>query len=374
MSAQAQLAALRRRRFNFDLDDPARFAREGGWRRDEYRQPLPGEPPGEPVEGGSWAVACRLVRDYEFVDPALVRALFERNAKLEGRDMLLELQALGLRIRVGVRVGSVIDELRSDSSGGARVWGWEYRTLEGHIEQGQRFFEVWKHLGSGAVEFRTHAFSRSAYANPLLRLGFLLLGRNRQAEFGQRACERMARLTAAQLQPGEPSRPPERAADRMKLLVLYIQDHLAVLVGATELARRIHRESRSEQIRALLARAAAQFADDRAAAERLLREIGGRPAPAKELAAWTAEKIGRLKANGNPTGYSPLTRAVELEGLGLALAADRALWVAVERTGPEPARAEAGVRAALLAELAQECERLRLEAVDVAFVSNDRRL
>ena len=34
---------------------------------------------------------------------------------------------------------------------------------------------------------------------------------------------------------------------------------------------------------------------------------------AKDGAAWVAEKLGRLKTNGQLTGYSPLSRLVELE-------------------------------------------------------------
>jgi hypothetical protein len=34
---------------------------------------------------------------------------------------------------------------------------------------------------------------------------------------------------------------------------------------------------------------------------------------------WTAEKLGRLKPNGQITGYSPLSRLVELEGLHVGI-------------------------------------------------------
>jgi hypothetical protein len=81
-----------------------------------------------------------------------------------------------------------------------RVWGWNYRTLEGHLEMGQIDFEVWKWLDSGDVEFRIRAFSRrAAIANPVVRVGFRVFGRREQLRFARNACARMARLTEAAL-------------------------------------------------------------------------------------------------------------------------------------------------------------------------------
>ena len=57
------------------------------------------------MRGGAWHVACRLVEDYRIADPAIVRAILEPGAPLEGRDMLLELRLYRvLRIHAGVRV------------------------------------------------------------------------------------------------------------------------------------------------------------------------------------------------------------------------------------------------------------------------------
>jgi uncharacterized protein (UPF0548 family) len=114
--------------------------------------------------------------------------------------MLLILHALRLRIYAGVRVGGVADETRSDDGRPVRVFAWNYQTLEGHVESGRRDFEVWKRLDTGEVEFRTHAISRPAETSPIIRLGFRLLGRHKQVEFGRRACSRMAALTEAGLQ------------------------------------------------------------------------------------------------------------------------------------------------------------------------------
>ena len=85
--------------------------------------------------------------------------------------MLLELRALGLvSVHVGVRVGEVYDEERAVDGRQARVFGWNYRTLEGHVEEGQMNWEVWKWVDSGDVQFHVHAVSRPApIPNPIVR-------------------------------------------------------------------------------------------------------------------------------------------------------------------------------------------------------------
>lgn len=188
---------------NFDPQDRSQRTAANGWGADDYRQALAPEPPGAPVAHGSWEVARRLMRDYEFADPAIVRAVYHPDQPLENRDMLLEARFHGLRFHLGVRVGAVHDETRSVDGRRARVWGWNYRTLQGHLEMGQMDYEVWKWLDTGEVEFRIHSFSRtSRIANPIVALGFRLLGPRERRKFLTHACERMARLTVAELGDG----------------------------------------------------------------------------------------------------------------------------------------------------------------------------
>jgi uncharacterized protein (UPF0548 family) len=209
-----RLASLSRRDLNFD---PAvlRHARpEDGWTVTDLCQPLPPEPPGTPVEGGSWDVARALMQGYEFADPSIVRAYYDPAAPLEGRNMLLKLQALGLFwLFVGVRVGEVYDQMRSKPSGDVRVWGWNYRTLDGHVEVGQMDWEVWKWPESGAVEFHVHAVSRPApIANPVVRLGFRLLRGRERDVFLQSTKVRMRRFTELALADRDREEPLRSAA------------------------------------------------------------------------------------------------------------------------------------------------------------------
>jgi uncharacterized protein (UPF0548 family) len=201
---------------NFELADPEGFDPDEGWLSDDYCQPLPPERPGPPVPGGSWEIAQGLMRTYEFADPSIVRAVYYPDRPLEERDMLLEVRFYGLRFRLGVRVGGVVDETRQVDGREVRVWGWNYRTLQGHLEMGQMDYEVWKWLDTGEVEFHTCRFSqRSRVGNPIVRLGVRVFGRRQQVKFAEHACERMARLTAAALSDSDDAEGTSRVADEV---------------------------------------------------------------------------------------------------------------------------------------------------------------
>jgi uncharacterized protein (UPF0548 family) len=207
--ARRALAALADKGFNFDPDQAEHFTTANGWHVDDYIQPLPPEPAGPPAPVGSFEVARRLMADYEFADPAIVRAVYAPESPLDRRDMLLEGRFWGLRFHFGVRVGGLVDEETAVDGRRLRRWGWNYRTLQGHLEMGQMDYEVGKWLDSGEVEFRIHVVSRPAHIpNPVIRLGFRLFGRRVQRRFARHACQRMARLTAAGARAGVAAEDP----------------------------------------------------------------------------------------------------------------------------------------------------------------------
>ncbi len=116
-----RLLALRDRRINYDPE--AAHDPEHGWRIDDYCEPLPSEPPGDPVDGGPFEVAQKLLRDYKVADPAMVVAHYDHNAELEGRNMLLEVHFYGLVSYAGCRVGPLTDEEREEDGRPVRIWG-----------------------------------------------------------------------------------------------------------------------------------------------------------------------------------------------------------------------------------------------------------
>lgn len=101
-----------------------------------------------------------------------------------------------------------------------------------------------------------------------------------------------------------------------------------------------------------------------------MHTVGAPESTLKPVLARAAERVGRLKLNGRVTGYSPLSRLVELEGLVAGVTGKRAMWRALEPLGGEdsPLRsfdfAELEARAdAQIAGL----EEHRLEAARLAF-------
>ena len=78
--------------------------------------------------------------------------------------------------------------------------------------------------------------------------------------------------------------------------------------------------------------------------------------------------------NGALTGYSPLSRLVELEGIAAILGASRALLQALAHAGPAERRDDAARRAARAGERIAILEELRLAAAEVVFTGGGRRL
>ncbi|GAB4437391.1 MAG: hypothetical protein OHK0015_30080 [Chloroflexi bacterium OHK40] len=200
---RARIDALRNLPLNFDLERREQFTTANGWRVDDVQTELPPEPPGPPQPGGSWEIAKQVLQEYRFADPTIITGIFYPDQPIEGRVMLLRARAFGLTFYFGTRVGNVRDEQRVGERGPEQVWGFNYQTLEGHLERGQMEFSVIKWLESGQVAFRIHAFSQPGeIRNPIIRLGFRLFGRRVQLRFIRRSLERMRRLVAEELASG----------------------------------------------------------------------------------------------------------------------------------------------------------------------------
>jgi hypothetical protein len=117
------------------------------------------------------------------------------------------------------------------------------------------------------------------------------------------------------------------------LLRIYLNDHLAGATAVLALARRTLRRNQDGELGDFLRRLVTELADDRAALERVLRELGLSRNAAKVQGARAFELAGRLKLNGRLRGYSDLSRALELEGLRLGLHGKRALWDSLAESG-----------------------------------------
>jgi hypothetical protein len=120
--------------------------------------------------------------------------------------------------------------------------------------------------------------------------------------------------------------PADSATEGEKFLAIYLQDHHAGSTGGLELAKRTRGANRENDFGTALAQLAAEINDDRRQLERLMTRLGVDPDRLKSSLAWTLEKLGRLKLNGQLTGYSPLSRLVEIEGLITGVNGKLSLW------------------------------------------------
>lgn len=195
-----QLERIRALELNFDLDRREEYLESADWNIDEYEAELPSEAPGAPEDNGSWQCAKDILINYEFPDPNLISGVYVPDDPLEERVMLLEAKFLGFTFHFGVKIQSVIDEMREDDKGEAHVWGYSYTTTEDHFEMGEITFEIWKYIEDGTVIFRIHSYSRTGHIDNLLyRLGFAIFGRTLQKRFATTCLDRMQKLVVNRL-------------------------------------------------------------------------------------------------------------------------------------------------------------------------------
>ena len=120
------------------------------------------------------------------------------------------------------------------------------------------------------------------------------------------------------------------SASPERLLEIYLADHAAAAAAGSELARRVARSNAATSFGEPLRRLAAEIEEDRRTLKRVIAELGFRESRTKEALAWTAERVARLKLNGQLKGYSPLSRVVELEALSVGIAGKLALWQSLQ--------------------------------------------
>ncbi|AHJ96196.1 DUF1990 domain-containing protein [Hymenobacter swuensis] len=190
--------------YNFDPDRADDYTTANGWRVDDYETELPAEAAGPAEAHGSWAAAREVLRNYTFPPPGLITGIFLPDQPLDKRVMVLRGQFLLFTFWFGVRIGGVTDETRTLPDGSReQVWGYNYRTLEGHFERGQIEFMVHKNLTTGRIWFHIHAYSQTGrISNPFYWLGFKLFGRMLQKRFSNESVRRLREQVEEMLRNG----------------------------------------------------------------------------------------------------------------------------------------------------------------------------
>jgi hypothetical protein len=122
-------------------------------------------------------------------------------------------------------------------------------------------------------------------------------------------------------------------ADADRFLAIYLNDHLAGATLGVELARRLRSSNRGDpEMGPPLARICTEIEADRDALEGLMAHLQVSRDQVKPMLAKGAERLGRLKLNGQLLGYSPLSRVLELEVLSGLVGAKMQLWNALEQS------------------------------------------
>jgi hypothetical protein len=146
----------------------------------------------------------------------------------------------------------------------------------------------------------------------------------------------------------------------VSLLAIYLNDHLAGSTLARDLVRRSAASNRGSRYQPFLDDLAVQIDEDRESLLAIMGRLGTAVNRFKMAGAWSAEKLSRLKLNGQIVGYSPLSRLIELEVLTLGVRGKLALWLALVRLEE---RDHPALRDAPLSELIERAER-QLEALE----------
>jgi hypothetical protein len=155
---------------------------------------------------------------------------------------------------------------------------------------------------------------------------------------------------------------------RPRLLAIYLNDHLAGAMAGVELARRARGSNEGTDLGDYLTGLVEAVEADREALLRIMDRLEVRADPIKRTLGWAAEKVGRLKPNGQLVGYSPLSRLVELEGLHAGVSGKLSLWQVLDATaGAELTDFDLTGLAARAREQLEQLERFRLEAARTAF-------
>lgn len=157
------------------------------------------------------------------------------------------------------------------------------------------------------------------------------------------------------------------------LLRVYLSDHLAGAVAGLALAYRCRRNNRDHPVGDALGELIPQIEEDRDTLAGLMRSLGVPGSQGKRVAAAAAERVGRLKLNGQLLGYSDLSRLVELEGLSAGVETKERLWRSLRAAHGHPALH--GVDLDRMIERADQqrdrLEELRVDAARTAFGGAD---
>jgi hypothetical protein len=147
-------------------------------------------------------------------------------------------------------------------------------------------------------------------------------------------------------------------------LATYLQDHYAGSSAGIELFKRAADQQSDPVVRTALAKMVQEVEEERTALERYLAAVGAKPDQLKNAGAWMAEKLSRLKPNGELLRRSPLSDVIELETLRIAVEGKAAGFRTLRALSDDEPHFDAAELDGLLTQAAQQIE--DLEALRIA--------
>lgn len=114
--------------------------------------------------------------------------------------------------------------------------------------------------------------------------------------------------------------------DTQSKLAIYLNDHLGMMVGESQLIDRVSNENSGTEFGQFLVGYGTAVKEQQAVLRQTMERTEAAPSTVKEAVGWLAEKVGRLKLNDSLVQYTDLARLLETEGLMAAAALRRQLW------------------------------------------------
>jgi hypothetical protein len=143
-------------------------------------------------------------------------------------------------------------------------------------------------------------------------------------------------------------------------LETYLQDHRAGAETGSDLARRMHEENKGTQYEDFLGHIADEIEEDVATLEQIMDRFDVSRDGLKTAVAKVGEKLGRLKPNNQLSGYSPLSRVLEFEGLRAGVQGKLSLWDSLLEIAPFEDRLDAEEMAGLITRAEAQLKGLRV--------------
>ncbi|HVF78030.1 MAG TPA: hypothetical protein VNA28_07015 [Solirubrobacteraceae bacterium] len=156
-------------------------------------------------------------------------------------------------------------------------------------------------------------------------------------------------------------------------LETYLQDHRAGAEMGSDLAHRLADENVGTPYENFLVGLAQEIDQDVETLEGIMSRYDVSKSTMKTVGAKVGEKIGRLKPNDQLSGYSPLSRVLELEGLSSGVQGKIGLWDSLAQLAPTDERLGEEEIAALQAKAERQLAGLREHhamAAHEAFVAS----